>query len=298
MSLLVLGCGTGEGPQDNGSDADGGAKVDAPAADANVDAAIDASVTANSGTLRVLTYNVAGLPVGVSGSNPSANTPLMSPLLNAYDLVLAQEDFTYHDALAADATHPHRSTPMTPVGVVPVADGLNRFSMIPFSDHARVQWDECNGTVTNANDCLAPKGFSFARHTLAPGATIDVYNLHADAGRGDGDRDARDDQVAQIVEYIGSNSAGKAVLVAGDTNMKAGDEATLQALLTGAGLEDSCTAVACLQPEVYDRLLFRSSDTVTISVADWWDDPLFEDSFGLPLSDHPAIGIDLAWTVD
>ncbi len=35
-----------------------------------------------SGSLRVLTYNVAGLPQGVSGGNPIVNTPLISPLLN------------------------------------------------------------------------------------------------------------------------------------------------------------------------------------------------------------------------
>ena len=31
-------------------------------------------------------------------------------------------------------------------------------------------------------DCLTPKGFTYMRLTLAPGVTLDTYNLHADAG--------------------------------------------------------------------------------------------------------------------
>lgn len=56
-----------------------------------------------SGTFTTLTYNVAGLPEGLSGSNPSVNTPLISPLLNAYDLVLVQEDWI--DAAGVDFFH-------------------------------------------------------------------------------------------------------------------------------------------------------------------------------------------------
>src|SRR5690606_27992207 len=42
---------------------------------------------ATEGTFDALTYNVAGLPVGLSSSQPDINTPYISPLLNAYDLV-------------------------------------------------------------------------------------------------------------------------------------------------------------------------------------------------------------------
>src|SRR5688572_5820705 len=50
-------------------------------------------IAPSAGTIRFLTYNVAGLPEGVSKSHPAANTPLMSPLLNDFDLVVVQEDF-------------------------------------------------------------------------------------------------------------------------------------------------------------------------------------------------------------
>ena len=61
------------------------------------------------GQLLAVTYNVDGIPQGIDGSNARVNNPLISPLLNGYDLVLLQEDFTYHDFLVRDAEHPHQS---------------------------------------------------------------------------------------------------------------------------------------------------------------------------------------------
>ena len=100
-----------------------------------------------------LSYNVAGLPQGISGSNPERYLPLISPLLNEYDVVLTQEDFdwwtplaglldfrNYHTRLRADATHPYR-TDVHPgpqaVGVNPqarpllVGDGIGIMSRFP-----------------------------------------------------------------------------------------------------------------------------------------------------------------------
>jgi len=39
------------------------------------------------GGFSVLAYNVAGLPLGLSGSTPELNNALISPRLNAFDLV-------------------------------------------------------------------------------------------------------------------------------------------------------------------------------------------------------------------
>src|SRR6185503_16774088 len=41
-----------------------------------------------SGEFLALSYNVAGLPEGISGSHPATNTAIIAPLLNDYDLVL------------------------------------------------------------------------------------------------------------------------------------------------------------------------------------------------------------------
>ncbi len=148
----------------------------------------------SSGTLQVLTYNVAGLPQGLSGSEPVRNIPQMSPLLNAYDLALVQEDFWYHAELAAHATHAFISTPWRErPNPTDVGDGLNTFSRTPFEGFERVGWGDCNGGINScAGDCFATEGFTFARHRLAPGIELDVYNLHMEAGSCDRDREIRD----------------------------------------------------------------------------------------------------------
>ena len=135
---------------------------------------------ATEGTFDALTYNVAGLPVGLSSSQPDVNTPYISPLLNDYDLVLVQEDWAnpdpplptrvFHDLLIADVDHPYLSTPKpVPLGTNParpsalLSDGLNRMSRFPFGDVTRVMWPNCFGGADTSDggaaDCLAEKGF-------------------------------------------------------------------------------------------------------------------------------------------
>ena len=48
-----------------------------------------------NGSVRMLTYNVAGLPESLSGSTPSVNTQLISPKLNAYEIVNVQDSWTF-----------------------------------------------------------------------------------------------------------------------------------------------------------------------------------------------------------
>src|SRR5262245_60743168 len=186
-------------------------------------------------TFLVLTYNVAGLPEGVSKSHPATNTKQISPKLNAYDLVVVQEDFSYHPDLISAAMHPNKSTPMKSSGT-DLGDGLNTLSKFPFSDFSRTKWSSCNGYFDSANDCLTPKGFTRFVVDLGAGRQVDFYDVHFDAGRDDGDYDARSKQVDQIVTAIAAQSKGRAVIVAGDTNMKATDEPVLLKLLKDAGL--------------------------------------------------------------
>lgn len=121
-------------------------------------------------TFTALTYNVAGLPEGLSSSKPTANSPLISPKLNAYDLVLLQEDWGepidiggmkilfHHDAVVADADHAYRTDPAPaplgldldrlPTGPPLIADGLNRLSRFPFDGPNRQKWARCSGELT------------------------------------------------------------------------------------------------------------------------------------------------------
>ncbi|MGO4758865.1 endonuclease, partial [Streptomyces sp. 2MCAF27] len=176
------------------------AALDTPSAAADVPTAAP-----DSGSFNVLSYNVAGLPEGLSSGHPEKNTPLISPRLGAYDLVNVQEDFNYHAALYAGDDHPYR-TPTS--GGVPFGDGLNTLSDLPYDDFARVKWATCNGT-----DCLTPKGFTLARARLAEGVYVDLYNVHTNAGTTAVDLAARRANITQLSDFIAANSAGNAVIV-------------------------------------------------------------------------------------
>ncbi len=132
--------------------------------------------------------------------------------------------------------------------------------------------------------------------TLAPGFTVDLYDLHADAGRSSGDAKARQKQMNQLAAYITANSAGKAVLVAGDTNIKQEDEAQLTSLMTGANLTDACRKLGCAEPYRIDRILYRDGGGVVFTPTKWTVDMTFVDGSSAQLSDHEPIAVDFAWS--
>ena len=242
--------------------------------------------------------------------------PLISPLLNGYDLVLAQETWqtpdpnplaplrVFHEVLVADVTHPFKSIPAEqPLGTNPfrpsalLADGLNRMARFPFTDVIRIPWNGCH---TTAADCLALKGFSIARTTFAPGVEIDVYNLHMEAGGAPEDDALRDAGITQVRDAMNTISAGRAVVVGGDFNLHTDGEpdATQYArLLAEAGLQDVCAALACPQPGRIDKFAFRSGGGVTVTALSWrFETDVFVDGMGEPLSDHDALAVRFAWS--
>ncbi len=268
---------------------------------------------ASAGSFSVLTYNVAGLPQGTNPDQfPAVNTVKISPKLDAYDLVLVQEDFWYHDDLVSRVDHPYRSEKDTggrDPYYIGLGDGLNTLSRSPFDGFTRVMWNDCSGYFDMGSDCLAPKGFSFARHTLAPGAEIDVYDLHADAGSAAEDLAARAGNLRQLQAFIEVTSAGRAVLVMGDFNSRytrSGD--ILPELLAATGLMDvwvervrggSTPAlgdplrIGCDDDpsgpdcETIDKILYRSGSNVVLTPFSYAVLAAeFVDEQGAPLSDH------------
>jgi endonuclease/exonuclease/phosphatase family metal-dependent hydrolase len=238
----------------------------------------------------MLTYNVAGLPQGLSGSDPEVNIPIISPLLNQYDVVLVQEDFVYHAELSKDACHPYQTTPASSFG-----DGLNRFSDLPIWDFEREEWEVCHGLTDSGSDCAAPKGFSVAYHELPTTEQFRIYNLHMDAGNGTEDQAARSAQVDQLLESLTRDV--NPVIVAGDTNLKETDEEILQRLLDQAGLTDTCRVLSCGEEDRIDRIMFRSSSWIELVPSNWRVDRSFVREDGEDLSDHEAVAVDFTWSV-
>lgn len=297
--LLLCGCGAEGSTSDEPphaaepAPASPGAPLPAPAATATASPPPAGTAAAQGAVLHILTYNVAGLPQGLSSSQPQQNTPLISPKLNPFQLVLVQEDFSYHPELVSAATHSFKSTPMPNTSQTSLGDGLNVLSRLAFADFSRTKWITCNGTFDQKNDCLTSKGFARFVVDVGGGRTVDVYDAHFDAGRSDADAAARDAQVTQLAQAIAARSAGKAVIVAGDTNMKVSDEPTFQKLLTTAGLACACRSISCAEPDRIDRIMFRSSASVKLSVKSWHVES-FVDAAGNPLSDHEPVSVEMA----
>ncbi|GIU84991.1 MAG: hypothetical protein KatS3mg008_1766 [Acidimicrobiales bacterium] len=275
-----------------------------------------------SGEFTALTYNVAGLPQGISGSDPAENTPLIAPLLDDFDLVLLQESWktpdpnpvaplrVYHEILEEASSHPYKSEAAPqPLGKNPdrptalLSDGLNRFSRFPFDRLVRVPWNGCFGDArVGAADCLAFKGFSVALTRIAEGVEVDVYNLHAEAGSEPQDQQLQAEDFRQLAEYMIRHSKGRPVIMGGDTNLhvdRPEDKAIWDEFLDATGLKDVCDVLDCGEDRfVIDKFAFRSAGRVTI-------EPLeheflrerFRRSDGEPLSDHDPLMVRWRWAV-
>jgi hypothetical protein len=288
-----------------------------------------------SGEFSLLTYNVAGLPQEVSTEHPQQNIPLISPKLEPYDIVVTQEDFdwwipaldgldfaNYHTRLRAQTTHPHvtgqhpgpaavgidGSDPERPMPFV--GDGLGVLSRFPMANVVRTPWEHCFGGADQSDggaaDCLAMKGFGVATVTLAPGVLVDVYTVHGEAGRTSADTRMIAEDFALLAEFIAAHSTGRAVIVAGDTNlhtevghvMAPVHRPIWEAFLAEAGLTDVCVLGVCDRPGAIDKVAYRNGDAVTLEVLDHrWEDEIFVDGDGQDLSDHPPVAVDFRWTL-
>ena len=276
-----------------------------------------------TGTFDALTYNVAGLPEPLSGSEPAINTVIISPLLNDYDLVLVQEDWVdpvppvppfdfYHDDLISQVTHPYLSTPATPpIGTDPtrptalIADGLNRMSQFPFGDITRVRWTNCFGGFDQSDggaaDCLAQKGFSVARTTFADGVVVDVYNLHGEAGSTPLDVQYSAEDYIQLAAFMNDYSVGRPIIVGGDFNLHSDEEpdaTVFSTFLDATGLTDTCEVVDCGDDAgAIDKFAFRSGGGITLTaLTHQFEREKFERADGQPLSDHDALAVTFRWT--
>jgi hypothetical protein len=249
-----------------------------------------------NGEFELLTYNVAGVPDMLSRSRPATNTGQVSPLLDAYDLVLAQEDFMYHADLTGSATHPYQKAPTSPRSAV-LGDGLAMLSKKPLGFEFRVRWRACHGYLMALSDCFAENGFAATELGLSTGVRVAVLNLHADAGRAEGDVQARRDGFTQLADFINHSLSARAVIVAGDTNLDdfdARDVVTRESFLASTGLREVCREFDC-RGQNLDRVFYRSSKWLSLVPTAWRADPRFVDAHGEHLSDHPPMAARFSW---
>jgi hypothetical protein len=272
---------------------------------------------------------VAGLPDILSGSNPEKNTDLIGPLLNDFDLVLLQESWkspepnplaptrVYHEILEGHSDHEFKSDMAPqPLGADPsrpsalLADGLGFFSDHSLGPVTRVAWSDCFGGADTSDrgaaDCLAFKGFAVTTVTLADGVEVDVYDLHAEAGSSEKDQELQRADFPQLAAFIEEHSAGRAIILGGDTNLHTDEEPENRQdvednqiwadFLAATGLTDACAALDCDDTGRIDKFAFRSGDDVEIGALERAvETDHFAGPDGEQLSDHEAVSVRFGW---
>ena len=332
-ALLVVGLVLGAGACSDDGDADDGSS------DTSTTTPSDGGEAGGgeTGSIDVLTYNVAGLPQEISDENPSEHMQLISPLLSEYDLVLLQESFdwwlpgglvetldldaqSYVERLRADSGLPH-ALPQHPgpeeAGIDPatrpdlqLGDGIGIMSRFELADPVRQAWVGCFGGFDTSDggaaDCLAMKGFAVATIELG-GVEVDVYSLHGEAGGTDTDQGLQVDDFAQLAAFIEERSAGRPIILGGDTNLHTrsdhpdadGDADTRiwDDFIEATGLSDACVETDCEEVGSIDKVAVRSTDDLALAVTSY-DQPVetFTSPAGDELSDHPPVAVTIEWT--
>ncbi len=200
-----------------------------------------------TGTLKMLAYNVSGIPVvgdfqGTTFTATRQRAALIGQLLNGTDadFIGTEEDFNGADTLAAEMTnYPYRSYTS---GGLAQGQGLNLYSRYKLYNIDRVKWTCEFGTLSGSMDALSNKGFIYALMELEPGVYINVINVHMDAGYDALSVKARASNFRQLADYINENlNDGRALIVQGDFNFKFKRELAddlVANLLAPTGLKD------------------------------------------------------------
>lgn len=250
---------------------------------------------AKQGQISVVTYNVAGLPEGLSNVRPTQTLPLVGGLLNKFDVALVQEDFAYPELLRQKLRFPYQSAPFVRGQQLHFGDGLSLFSKLPLGDVKRDGWTTCHGVYDSYSDCLTPKGFAHTRLELAPSVPVDIYDAHFDAGPGPGDRKARAQQLEQLLQAIEQRSAGRALVLGGDFNLMGDELPGFRKRMAQLGIVDACDELRCAEPRRLDRILLRGNNAVTLKAKSWRVAPGFRDASGRALSDHEPVVVTVSW---
>lgn len=179
-----------------------------------------------SGTLRLIAYNVSGIPLvgdfqGSVLTTTKNRARMIGKLLNGtnVDFIGTEEDFNSHKHLAAQMTnYPYRSYTS---GGLAQGQGLNVFSCHPLYNVQRVKWNKEYGFLSGSMDAISNKGFVYCLMELADGLYIHVINVHMDAGYDPLSVKARADNFRQLAAFIKNElDDGRALIVQGDFNYK------------------------------------------------------------------------------
>lgn len=215
---------------------------------------VSVTLAQESVPFSIATMNIDGLPpkiliFNVNQDGPGApGTVRIGKYINrqAYDLVMMQEDFNYHQELTAMLEDDYCLDEFSgAVGVESESTGtkVDLFHLqnlkfkcdglmaawrndITVTQMERTAWTDAFGKFSHCNDELITKGFRRYELTMRDGNHIVVYNMHMDAsdnldildGTDQKDREARQQQWKQLREDILTHIDDRPIIVVGDMN--------------------------------------------------------------------------------
>lgn len=200
----------------------------------------------------VATLNVDGLPqkllvVNVNADGPGdVGTARIGKYLvqKGYDLVMMQEDFSYHGVLSVWLEDNYKMDEWS--GTLYVIGGPRKVDFLHLQNHrfecdglmtawkndlqvtpaARIPWTQNFGKFSHALDEMVTKGFRRYEVTLRNGDRIVVYNMHMDAGdnkdeaeqKDTKDKEARMAQWTQLKDDVLQHLDSRPIIIVGDMN--------------------------------------------------------------------------------
>ncbi len=264
------------------------------------------SAAAEAVYFSVLSYNTHGLPAWIARDQPEERFPQIGKLAATYDIALFQENFVDADFRALADALPGRFIARGNGSRAGWLALLSTFcgscgSGLTTAVNGRFQaelldrkgYGSCSGWVGSANDCWATKGYLATRLRLTNGASVDVYDLHLDAGGGETDHDVRRAQLDVLRAAIKRMSATHALIVAGDFNLDPRtprDRILLDRFVGDLQLVHSDAGGSVTKwAEQIDHILYRSGQGTELELVDSGEAKEFLAAGKTPLSDHPAV---------
>ena len=176
--------------------------------------------------IRILVYNTHGLPGIFLRDNPEIRFPLIGNKTKEYELSLLQEDYAHHKKLISVIKSESKvfrgrlgNKFLCPICT---GSGLTSITNLPQDWQIEVvneSFKTCSGWISGWNDCFAKKGFQILKITPPLKESLFFVNTHLDAGSRESDREARKNQLNQIISTLNKTIKGEALILAGDLNL-------------------------------------------------------------------------------
>ena len=253
--------------------------------------------------LKILVYNTHGLPGIFLRDKPEIRFPLIGEKTKEYELSLLQEDYAHHRKLVSFTKSESKifrgrlgNKLLCPICT---GSGLTSIANLPQDwniEVANESFKTCSGWIFGWNDCFAKKGFQILKITPPLKESLFFVNTHLDAGSRKSDREARKNQLNQIISTLNETINGEALILAGDLNLNSKnseDLKLLQNLKEKLSLTDAFLNISVDEKwQVLDYILFRKGKSHTFIITEAGEDTSLYSKEG-PLSDHPALSMRL-----